>query len=90
MCFSAEASFIVGGALLFIGTSTIKKAHHKKDLPIALIPIIFALQQIIEGLLWIILKDGNMPQAQFLLSNIYGIFHRCYLAALCALCGLQR
>ncbi len=74
MCFSAEASFIVGGTLLLIGASTIKKAHHKKDLPIALIPLIFALQQIIEGLLWIVLKDGNMPQAQFLLSNTYGIF----------------
>ena len=74
MCFSAEASFIVGGTLLVIGANTIKKAHHKKDLPIALIPFIFALQQIIEGLLWITLKDGNMPDHQFLLSTLYGIF----------------
>ncbi len=74
MCFSAEASFIVGGGLLIVGAATIKKAHYRKDLPIALIPLIFALQQITEGSLWITLENGNMPQTQFWLSNIYGVF----------------
>jgi len=74
MCFSAEASFIVGGTLLIVSANTIKKAHHKKDLPIALIPLIFALQQIIEGSLWITLENDNMPQVQLWLGNIYGVF----------------
>ena len=51
MCFSAEASFIVGGSLVLIGAAIIKKVHYKRDIPVALIPLIFAAQQIIEGLL---------------------------------------
>jgi len=74
MCFSAEASFIVGGALLIVSTATIRKTIHKKDLPIALIPLIFAMQQMIEGLLWVSLTSNDTSQAQFWLSNIYGVF----------------
>lgn len=74
MCFSAEASFMVGGALLIAGIATIRKTVHKKDLPIALIPLIFAIQQIIEGFLWVSLIHDSTPQTQFWLSNIYGVF----------------
>jgi|CXWL01.1.fsa_nt_gi hypothetical protein len=74
MCFSAEASFIVGGTLLIIGVATVRKTIHKKDLPIALIPLIFAIQQMTEGLLWVFLTNNDAPQAQFWLSNIYGVF----------------
>ncbi|MDP1558167.1 MAG: hypothetical protein Q8K59_07825 [Nitrosomonas sp.] len=73
MCFSAEASFIVGGTLLIIGVATIRKTHHKQDIIIALIPLIFATQQIIEGFLWISLINNSMLHAQFWLSNIYGV-----------------
>jgi len=74
MCFSAEASFIVGGTLLLVGVATIQKTTHKKDLPIALIPLIFAMQQIMEGLLWVSLIANDAPQVQFWLSNMYGVF----------------
>ncbi len=74
MCFSAEASFIVGSALLVVGTATMRKTYYRKDLPIALIPLIFAMQQLVEGALWISLTDGYMAQAQFWFSNLYGVF----------------
>ena len=73
MCFSAAASFIVGGSLLVVGTVIIKKVHLKKDIPVALIPLIFAAQQIVEGLVWLSLDSNNL-QAQFWLSNSYGVF----------------
>ena len=73
MCFSAEASFIVGGSLVVIGTAIIKRIHAKNEIPVALIPLIFAAQQTMEGLLWISLDSDNL-QAQFWLSNSYGVF----------------
>jgi len=73
MCFSAEASFIVGGSLLVIGTVIIKKVKEKEDYPIALIPFIFAAQQTTEGFLWIALFQSNLAM-QFWLSNLYAIF----------------
>jgi len=74
MCFSAEASFIVGGTLLIISVATVRKTIYKKDLPIALIPLIFAIQQILEGFLWVSLLNHDTSQIQFWLSNIYGVF----------------
>lgn len=73
MCFSAEISFIVGGTLLATGTATIRKVAHRKDLPLAMIPIIFAIQQLIEGMIWLSLTDDT-PQSPHWLSNTYGIF----------------
>lgn len=74
MCFSAEASFIVGGTLLIIGTTTIRKTVYPKDLAIALIPLIFAIQQIIEGFLWVSLANNDTSPTPFWLSNMYGVF----------------
>ncbi|MDO9312231.1 MAG: hypothetical protein Q7T85_11150, partial [Nitrosomonas sp.] len=64
----------MGGTLLIVSVATVRKSIHKRDLPIALIPLIFAIQQIIEGLLWIFLIDNDAVQIQFWLSNIYGVF----------------
>lgn len=74
MCFSAEASFIVSGALLVIGVATVRKTIYQKDLPIALIPFIFATQQLVEGLLWVSLSNNDTSQIPFWLSNIFGVF----------------
>lgn len=57
MCFSATASFIAGGALSATGVLTISKAKTKAELPFASIPLLFGIQQLIEGVVW--LSFGN-------------------------------
>lgn len=57
MCFSASASFSSAVVLLAVGTLTLKTARHKHELPLAAIPLLFAIQQLIEGFLW--LTFGN-------------------------------
>ncbi len=74
MCFSAEASFIVGGALLVVSVTTARKTIYQKELPIAMIPFIFAIQQLVEGFLWVSLTNNDTSQIPFWLSNIYGVF----------------
>ncbi|MBS0485635.1 MAG: hypothetical protein JSS06_10550 [Proteobacteria bacterium] len=74
MCFSAEASFIVSGTLLVAGVASIRKTVYSKDIPVALIPLIFAVQQLVEGLLWVTLAHSDASPSQFWLSNIYGTF----------------
>lgn len=74
MCFSAEASFIVSGTLIAVGITTIRKTVYSKDFPVALIPLIFAIQQLVEGFLWISLVHDDTTQMQFWLSTIYGVF----------------
>jgi hypothetical protein len=53
MCFSASASFIAGISLSAIGLLTMKRAKRKAEVPFALIPLMFGIQQLIEGALWL-------------------------------------
>lgn len=55
MCFSAQASFGVGAALAVAGIISIKKSRRPSQLPFASIPLLFATQQIAEGILWLTL-----------------------------------
>ncbi|MBK7353763.1 MAG: hypothetical protein IPJ05_09610 [Nitrosomonas sp.] len=76
MCFSAEASFIVSGALSIIGISAIRQVKTRKDIFVASIPLIFALQQFTEGLLWITLQNPDITHIQTSdwLAGLYGVF----------------
>ena len=54
MCFSAQASFFTAGLLVSIGIATIYKARSTPPLRcFSLIPLLFALQQAAEGVIWI-------------------------------------
>ncbi|MDX8402827.1 MAG: DUF6629 family protein [Mariprofundaceae bacterium] len=53
MCFSATASFIVGGSLIVLGAVTVRRAKTKSELPFAAIPFLFGVQQLVEGMLWL-------------------------------------
>lgn len=51
MCFSASASFIAGASLSAIGVATLRRVESKKEIPFATIPLLFGIQQLIEGVI---------------------------------------
>lgn len=53
MCFSPTASFTASAVLGAIGVAGIAKTRASKALPLAVVPLIFAVQQAIEGGLWL-------------------------------------
>lgn len=53
MCFSASASFIAGVSLSAIGVLTLQKVRSRAEIPFAAIPLLFGIQQLIEGMLWL-------------------------------------
>lgn len=53
MCFSATASFTAGVLLSALGVATLNKVVRKAEIPFAMIPLLFGVQQIIEGMLWL-------------------------------------
>jgi hypothetical protein len=59
MCFSAAASFSLGGLLSVAGIVSLKKARHTSEIPFASIPLIFAAQQVTEGITWLSLNDSS-------------------------------
>ena len=62
MCFSATASFVASGGLAAAGAASWKQAKKKHRL-LAAVPLLFAAQQALEGIQWLILRQnpaGNL------------------------------
>ena len=57
MCFSAQASFVASGGLAVLGGTSLVMAK-KEDKILAIIPILFAIQQAFEGVQWLYLNSG--------------------------------
>ena len=76
MCFSATASFIAGISLSTLGVVTLKKVRRKKEIPFAMIPLLFGIQQLLEGILWLsfrydaILLNATMTYTFTLYSHV--------------------
>ncbi|MFC1810873.1 DUF6629 family protein [Patescibacteria group bacterium] len=68
MCFSATASLVAGVATSGIGVATIKNARSKREIPLASIPLLFGIQQLIEGVIWV---SFGMPLFNTVLTYIY-------------------
>jgi hypothetical protein len=64
LCFSATASFSAGIVLTVVGIASIKKAQNPSHYFFASIPILFGLQQISEGFLWLSLPNPNESEMQ--------------------------
>lgn len=73
MCFSATASFTASAGLLVIGAITIRLSRDRTELPFAAIPVLFGVQQLIEGALWLTFPD-NAPLLNTILTHIYSLF----------------
>ena len=60
MCFSASASFITGVGLSVVGVATLRMTSRRAEIPFALIPFLFGLQQIIEEMIWLSFEKDTL------------------------------
>jgi len=74
MCFSATASFGAGVVLTAIGVASLKKVQHPSQIMFAGIPLIFAIQQFSEGILWLLLSDPDSAYFQKSITYFFLIF----------------
>jgi hypothetical protein len=62
MCFSATASFVTAGLTGVVGIVSLTRVNTWREIPLATVPIFFAIQQTIEGSLWLaLLADPQGP-----------------------------
>ena len=76
MCFSATASFSAGAFLLGLGTLTLRSAlaaKQRRALPFAAIPLLFAAQQLIEGVIWLTF-GGEATRLNSVMTHVYSFF----------------
>jgi hypothetical protein len=59
MCFSAPASFVAGGLLTVAGALALRKNEDPAGRAFAAIPLLFGIQQLSEGFLWLALTGDD-------------------------------
>ena len=73
MCFSAPASFIAGASLVAVGAVTLNCTKRKCEIPFALIPLLFGVQQLIEGVIWLTFMH-EAPTLKLAMTYLYSAF----------------
>lgn len=71
MCFSATASFVAGGVLSAAGVVTLTQAKSNREVPLASIPLLFGIQQLLEGAVWL---SFDAPTLNEIATYAYSIF----------------
>lgn len=74
MCFSATASFSVAAVTAAIGVAAIQQAREPRELPLAAVPMLFASQQAVEGVLWLQLTGQGDAENIAALSFAFLLF----------------
>jgi hypothetical protein len=59
MCFSAEASITAGVVLTAAGAASVGLAGSRREVPLAAIPLVFGVHQLVEGVVWHQVDDAG-------------------------------
>ena len=73
MCFSATTSFSAGAILLGLGALTLKSATYRREWPLAAIPLLFAIQQLSEGVIWLTFS-ADATLLNTVMTHVYSFF----------------
>lgn len=73
MCFSASASFTAGTSLSAIGVATLRNAQTTSERPFAAIPVLFGIQQLTEGVIWLTFTH-DAPMVKTMMTDVYSGF----------------
>ena len=73
MCFSATASFSAGILLLGIGALALKSVRSPCEWPMAAVPLLFAFQQLSEGVIWLTFAH-EAPRLNAAMTQFYSFF----------------
>ena len=73
MCFSAPASFIAGTALSAIGLAALRNTKVRSEIPFAMIPLLFGIQQLTEGIIWLSFSY-DVPVLKEVMTYVYSVF----------------
>jgi len=71
--FSATASFSAGVVLLGLGTLTLRAPRTRVELLFAAIPMLFAIQQISEGIIWLTFRYESL-QINIAMTYVFSFF----------------
>lgn len=62
MCFSPEVDLLAGAVIIAIGTDTLRHVRRAAELPLAALPVVLGVHQLVEAFVWWGLQD-RVPRA---------------------------
>ena len=71
MCFSVEADVTVGLLILPVAVASLREVRHVREVPFAALPLLFALHQLVEALVWAGAEGRGSPAVQHAAAGIY-------------------
>lgn len=74
MCFSIEADVVAGIALLPVAALTLREVRHVREVPFAALPLLFAVHQLTEALVWAGLDGDVSANVQKAAALVYVLF----------------
>jgi|SRR5919199_1228686 hypothetical protein len=85
MCFSATASFTAGVTLSALGVATLTQIHSRREILLGMFPLLFAMQQFSEGLVWLTLGQTSLIPINSIVTYSFLFFATAVWPILCPL-----
>lgn len=82
MCFSAESSFVSGAVVGGVGVATLTLIRHWREVVLGVLPLLFALHQVEEGMVWLALEGRVSPLVGRWCVWLYILFAHALLTAI--------
>lgn len=83
MCFSATASFTAGITLSVLGVATLRQVPSRREFLLGTFPLLFAIQQFSEGLVWLTLEQDYFNPINSLVTYSFLFFATVIWPVLC-------
>jgi len=77
--YQAIAEFTLAGALILIGLLTLAKASEPREVPFALLPLLFGLHEFSQGFIWLGLAHLIPPRATEMAVSYYVFYAKGFL-----------
>lgn len=74
MCFSVEADVAVALAILPVAVASLREVRNVREVPFAALPLLFALHQLIEAVVWAGAEGHVSPGVQHAAAMAYLVF----------------
>ncbi len=74
MCFSPEADFTAGAVVAAVGVQTLRRVRGPRELLVGWLPLLLGVHQLVEGFVWLGLRDQVSAGVQGAASQAYIVF----------------
>jgi hypothetical protein len=74
VCFSASASFIAAATTGTLGAATLRNTRTPAEIPLAATPLLFGIQQFIEGVVWLSFQRPDATAWNPVATYAYSLF----------------